>query len=64
MTYVLNDDDLNTAINNLYYAKGVIAGLSSLNPLSISQEPKLQDVINLLKNIRDYEKVDFMKEGE
>ena len=64
MIYVLNDDDLNTAINNLYYTKGIIAGLSSLNPLSISLEPKIQDVINLLKNLRDSDQVDFMKEGD
>lgn len=64
MIYVLNNDDLTVAINNLYYVKGVIAGLTGLNPLPISIEPRVQDVIDLLKNIRDSDKVDFMKEGD
>lgn len=64
MTYVLNNDDINTAINSLYYAKGVFTGLSALNPLPFSLEPKLQDIINIFKNIQDSDEIEFMKEGD
>ena len=64
MIYVLNKDDINSAIDALYYAKGVFAGLSASNPLPFSLEPRLQDLIEIFKNIRDSDEVDFMKEGD
>lgn len=63
MIYVLTNEDLNNAINSLYYVKGCVAGLTNFGPLPVSVEPRLSDIIELLKNIRDCD-VDYIKEGD
>lgn len=55
MIYVLDKEALNKSINSLYYVKGIIAGLTNLTPLPVSIAPQIQDVINILVNMRDCE---------
>jgi hypothetical protein len=55
MIYTLDKETLNKSINNLYYVKGIIAGLTNLNLLPISTGPQIQDIINMLVNMRDCE---------
>ena len=55
MIYKLDTKSLNKSINNLYYMKGIIAGLTNLNPLPCGIGPQIQDVINMLINMRDCE---------
>ena len=54
MIYELDKDALNKSINNLYYVKGIIIGLTKFEPIPIAGT-QIQDVINMLINMRDCE---------
>lgn len=62
MIYKLDKASLDKSINILYYMKGIIAGLTNLNPLPYNIGPQIQDIINMLINMRDCEV--HMEEGE
>ena len=62
MIYKLDKVALNKSINNLYYVKGIIAGLTKLEPFPYNVGSQIQDVINMLINMRDCEV--HVEEGE
>lgn len=55
MIFRLDKNALNKSINNLYYIKGIIVGLTNSEPLPIGTVAQIQDIINTLINMRDCE---------
>ena len=59
MIYTLTTKTVNQSIEKLYYLKGIIAGLTNCNPLPLSLEPQIQEIITVFKNLRDCDQIIF-----